>query len=704
MSDELTIQGGVDQALLTGLVDLARRVDAAKKSSDELAESVKQQPGAWARAEAGFQGFLGRAKDFWESSSRFGEAYKNIKEPLGDITEGLVSAAEGTARLASEQARLDRVQQDLGVSLREAQDYAGGFARETEIATAAITLQGQGLRVTQRELDALTRLGMRRAADTGKEFAEVMESVTETVLEGGDELGKLAPELLAVADGSHSAGQRLAAMVTAAERAGPATRDARTEMERYRAAIESSQRQMAAGFVDGLTRLSQLTSQTRDARDASDEWDRSMRAVGTTFATVASAALNGVGAIAGVVATAIATVPALLQGTGNAVREFTNVDNLRRGVAGERAGAAFRAALNNETITSLTDFVEARVSALEAIASDALDDRTTAAPEAPGGPTAAQRARDRRLRTTSNDALAGNSDSDTDDGADRGKKFGARDRLRASDTDLAERRRSVDALLAQERERQSAEDERTTAAKGARDARDAEAFGRSDAGRFQTRQQEIAEQREQRAQEQRLERMRSFTDRWRDLHTEQVDITAQAMDSLAGAIDAGGEAIGGAWEQIVTGQKDVADSLQDGLKSYLLTVAKRESIEGGTEIAKGLSALAGIVTAPLAPGHFAAAAAHFAVAAATGVAGAAIPASAGSAAGRGGGSSASSGPRERPLTSNAQNAATGGGNVYNFTFGGGIIMGTPRDVAQGVVGLLNDPSNGAVINARRVQG
>lgn len=53
MSDELTIQGGVDQALLTGLVDLARRVDAAKKSSDELAESVKQQPGAWARAEAG---------------------------------------------------------------------------------------------------------------------------------------------------------------------------------------------------------------------------------------------------------------------------------------------------------------------------------------------------------------------------------------------------------------------------------------------------------------------------------------------------------------------------------------------------------------------------------------------------------------------------------------------------------------------------
>lgn len=704
MSDELTIQGGVDQALLTGLVDLARRVDAAKKSSDELAESVKQQPGAWARAEAGFQSFLGRAKDFWESSSRFGEAYKNIKEPLGDITEGLVSAAEGTARLAAEQARLDRVQQDLGVSLREAQDYAGGFARETEIATAAITLQGQGLRVTQRELDALTRLGMRRAADTGKEFAEVMESVTETVLEGGDELGKLAPELLAVADGSHSAGQRLAAMVTAAERAGPATRDARTEMERYRAAIESSQRQMAAGFVDGLTRLSQLTSQTRDARDASDEWDRSMRAVGTTFATVASAALNGVGAIAGVVATAIATVPALLQGTGNAVREFTNVDNLRRGVAGDRAGAAFRAALNNETITSLTDFVEARVSALEAIASDALDDRTTAAPEAPGGPTAAQRARDRRLRTTSNDALAGNSDSDTDDGADRGKKFGARDRLRAADTDLAERRRSVDALLAAERERQEREDERTTAAKGARDARDAEAFGRSDAGRFQTRQQEIAEQREQRAQDARLERMRDWTDRWRDLHDEQADITATTMGSISSLIEGGGEAIGNAWNLIVTGQADAGEAFQKSLSEFLLGVSKREAIEGGIELGKAASALAGVVTAPLAAGHLAAATVHFGVAAATGIGGAAIApnVSAASNAGRAGGA-ASSAPRDRPLTSSTQGGGGGATTNISITLGGGVILGTAPQLAQEIGGLLNDPRNGFTLNPRRVR-
>lgn len=245
--------------------------------------------------------------------------------------------------------------------------------------------------------------------------------------------------------------------------------------------------------------------------------------------------------------------------------------------------------------------------------------------------------------------------------------------------------------------------QRADAFRREQEQKDRNAPDRSDAGMFLARQRERELAREDQLQEGRLERMRSFTDRWRDLHTEQIDVTAQAMASISSAIGAGGEAIGGAWEQIVTGQKDVADAAQDALKGFLLSVAKRESVEGGTEIAKGLSALAGIVTAPLAPGHFAAAAAHFAVAAATGVAGAAIPASAGSAAGRGGGSSASNGPRERPLQRESD-ARAGGGNTYNFTFGGGVIMGTPRDVAQGVVGLLNDPANGAVINARRVQG
>ena len=254
-------------------------------------------------------------------------------------------------------------------------------------------------------------------------------------------------------------------------------------------------------------------------------------------------------------------------------------------------------------------------------------------------------------------------------------------------------------ILDTEEEQARAVRSRAEAFQREREQKDRAAPDRSDAGMFLARQRERELAREDRLQEGRLERMRSFTDRWRELHEEQVDVTAQAMGSISHAIDTGGEAIGGAWEQIVTGQKDVADAFQDSLKGFLLSVAKREAIEGGTEIAKGLSALAGIVTAPLAPGHFAAAAAHFAVAAATGVAGAAVPASAASAKGSSGGSSA---PRERPLQREQDARGGSGGNTYNFVFGGGVI-GTPRELAGHFADIMNDPSTGFRLSPRRVQ-
>ena len=279
-------------ALTRSARDAAAGTSSLAKAAKEAGEEAGGLGSGWQRAERAFQGFLSKAGEFWESSSRFGEAYRNIREPVSDTIEGLSQAAESTARRASEQGRLDRVQTDLGLSFRHAQDYAGGFARETELATAALTLQGQGLRVTQRELDALARLAMRRASDSGKEFSEVMENAVESVTEGGDALGKLAPELLTVADSSHTAGQRLAAMVEAADRLPPATRDARSEFERYTASVQSSQRQLAAGFVEELAHLDSLTAKTHDARDAADDWNTSMRAVGSTRAPAGPAALG----------------------------------------------------------------------------------------------------------------------------------------------------------------------------------------------------------------------------------------------------------------------------------------------------------------------------------------------------------------------------------------------------------------------------
>lgn len=751
MSDEFVIEGRVDRSLLTDLDALDRALkgaaaqesafkakaealgeslteqvraqrehtrwvdqsrDAVRKAGDEMrrsAEEARKAASVWLQADTAVRRLGDGAKSFWESSSRFGEAWRNIRAPIADVTEAIDHAITRTAELATEQNRLDRAQQSLGLSLRRAQEGAGGFAEQTEIATAALTLQGQGIRATQAELDALVRLGMRRAQDTGRDLHDVLENLTEAVTEGGEEFGKVSPRLLAVADSSHSAGERLAALVVEAEKLGPASRTAADELGRMKEQVEGAQRAFATGFAEETTHLIQLTSNTRNAAEAAEEWNTSLRAVGSTAAYVLQLAVQGTGAVVGAVGYAGAAVSSLRLGIQNAV---TGGPGLRETFEQNTAG--------------MREFLDARVSALEALARDQETQRTEATPTA--GPTMGQLARNRLLRSRTNQQLEGNEPAARPDMTftrdetglfNNNRRGGGRTRRAPEDTtdDAIRAQREANARAARFRAGEGefanflgfgAADERSRAAATARDTfqreRDADAFARSDEGMALTRGREREQQREQQAQEQRLEQMRSFTDRWRDLHTEQADITAQAMDSISGAIDAGGEAIGGAWEAIVTGQKDVADALQDGLKSFLLSVAKREAIEGGVEIAKGLSALAGIYTAPLAPGHFAAAAAHFGIAAAAGVGGAAIPASAPSSKGASGGSSASSGPRERPLTSNAQNAAAGGGGVtYNFTFGGGVIMGTPRDVAQGVVGLLNDPSNGAVINARRVQ-
>lgn len=685
MSDDkrMEIDGEVARRLITGLGDLKEALEKAQGASDKLEESAKKQPSTWERAEASFQKFLGRAKEFWESSSRFGEAYRNIKEPVADIAEGLLEAAERTAQLAAEQGRLDRTQADLGVSFRQTQEYAGGFARETDLATAAVTLQTQGIRIHQRELDALSRIAMHRAIATGKEFSEIMENATETVTEGGEELGKLAPELLRVADGSHSAGDRLAAMVQVAERLGPATRDAASEFERYTATVQSSQRLIAAGFVEELTRLDQLAGKTRDNRDAAEEWDRSMRAVGQTFAVITSAALNGVGAIAGTVATAIATIPALLQGTGNAFREFTNADNLRRGVAGDRAGAAFRAALNNETLTSLTDFVEQRVNALNALADGVTNDRTEASPETPRGPDAATRARDRRVRGTSNDALQGG-DANTDDGADRGKKFGARERLAASDADYERRMRAtgerIAPQLAAATEAQSSGD----AAKREQDRARAEEADRLK----ERRDQREAETREAERQTSLLvglfERQRNALQLLRDAGVNAYNSLTQASAEWFVALALGEEGATEAFTRTLA-QKSKQIAVENALLALQST-------------AEGL--YYAFTAPPIAATKFTAAAKFAAVAVAAGGAAAAIGTP--STSGGGGGTS----QRAAPLPSNRDqdqvSARAGGGNTYNFNFGGSVI-GTPRDLAARFAGIMNDPTNNFELNGRRVR-
>ena len=101
----------------------------------------------------------------------------------------------------------------------------------------------------------------------------------------------------------------------------------------------------------------------------------------------------------------------------------------------------------------------------------------------------------------------------------------------------------------------------------------------------------------------------------------------------------GGAMVEAAW-QAADGQKGAG--LQ-ALSDYLKTVSKQMAIKALVETALGVSALAGIVSAGLAPGHFAAAGLAAAAAAAAGAAGAATGAAASAVRGEGGGSGAGAG-------------------------------------------------------------
>lgn len=226
----------------------------------------------------------------------------------------------------------------------------------------------------------------------------------------------------------------------------------------------------------------------------------------------------------------------------------------------------------------------------------------------------------------------------------------------------------------------------------------------SDTGRFFARQRETALDRERREQEHRLDQRESFLDRWRRMNDEEIVVNDLLADSLKTTFSTITGSLTDHLEGLASG-KEKAAQFWRGLSGDVLAALGKEAF--GKAAFYGAEALGFLVT-----GNFASAATAGAASLAFGAAGGLLTYGA-SELGAGGAGAAqstaptgggSSGPRERPLQ-REQDARGGGagGNVYNFTFGGGVVLGTPRELAQSIAGVLNDPSNGAVINARRVQ-
>lgn len=194
--------------------------------------------------------------------------------------------------------------------------------------------------------------------------------------------------------------------------------------------------------------------------------------------------------------------------------------------------------------------------------------------------------------------------------------------------------------------------------------------------------------------EERLRVQESFSEQWERLHRRQANATTASVEIATTAVSKFGQAFGQHVNLILSGQESVGDGVFNMVTDVVTALGQEAIVKAAMETAEGVAAAAGVYTAPLAPGHFAAAAAFAAVGAAALGAGALIGAA------RGGGASATPAAPALPPPTQADAAASQGQSI-TIVYGAGIL-GSPRDLARHVRDVLVEGEQGGVRIPARV--
>lgn len=595
------VPSGADSLEL--LTRIATAVEALGAKTTSAAESGARSQSSWERLR--------------EELLRGAEAYNHITQSARDVAAQITATVEHFAAASSATDRLSRAQHDLGLNFEAAADGAGGYVDQMQVATAASTLAERGIRLTQTELNALAEVAQSYARTTGKEFSEVMESLTETVTEGGEELGKFDTRLLRVADTARfTANDRLHALVQRAGEITPAARTATESIEAMRAALTDADRVFSSAFVDGIARLNDSGDATNDFRTKVRELNDDIRAAGSATAEVVSRVANGVGALVGGLATGVASV---LTGLGAIGAGMAAVIQRRNPL--DAAQAYMRDAADNGLLGEFGRFTANRMVALERLSAEG-DERTTAAPQDPVADMvftqsdAAAAARDARARRTR-----------TGGGPDGILRTAA-----AKDAALkAERNARVLALLggssSEDLTRGSLSDalhlsgsgEITLPDDGKREQRVGAASGATAEDRFEAfrkgRDEERTRQREHDDLEEQYQAQLTFTERWEVLHRRRVHASEEAANSLQKVFSSLGDALSKHFEALLKGQESAGEAALAVVNDVLGAVGKEAFGKMGFFLAEGFGLLVS-GNLPAAGTAFAASAAYGAAAAA----------------------------------------------------------------------------------------
>lgn len=671
---------------------------ATSADIDRVVASIERLGQGTQKSDEAGQKSLSTWQRLSEAAKKAGETYTYVVGALTDLANKVGAAVNKIAAMSSEQAALDTSTARLGINLNTAADAAGRFTDETEVMDAANRLSAAGLHLTQDAMNELTA----RAAITSQtlrvDMRTAFDMVTTGVISGSERaLRPFGRDMANLGGSTHTAQERLDAFVTTTRGMPRATDDAATSMARFRDSIDDAERTMAASFTAEIFRLHQISEATRGVTHDTEDSTHQLRAFGETAARVALQAANGIGAIVGEV------VAEILHVVGVAAVQISQLNALAHGeLPGSAASRARVDAANREWLgagsaaAGARSFADDRVAALNALDADTGATAGRGAVRSAIGMSPEARARaialgDQRMREGG--ALQANAIAAADrrhgggggghramsraqlsriaDKADANAQYQEQQELeRAFATPAEPAGPTGDAAWINGtdwRAKQQAQREGAEASYAAQRAAQLAAGAGTDP--MQQRAAQAAAQREQQQLDQRYQMQRTFTDRWEELHSRQTSAAEHAAAGISAAFESMGKAIGDHVQALIEGRENVGQALQGMAADTLMSIGKQAVAKGGMEIAEGIAAAAGIVTAPLAAGHFAAGAAFLAVGAAAGLAGAAIAPSAPSA------SAGSAAPSRETVVGSGYNGQTVGPptlvqHFYAPVFGG----------------------------------
>lgn len=608
-----------------------------------------------------------------------GEAARHInevRELVVSFAESLINAAERVGELAGEQQRLDANSARLGLNFQQAAQNAGGFVSEMQTMTLATALANRNIHVTQNELDSLARVGMARAVSAGKNVEEVFDSIGDSIIEGGEELEKFGSSLHSVADESHTASERLTALVQRGNETARTMSTAADDVARFRNELQQAGRYISTGFVEEMARLQTIGTTARQNTTDVAEMRREMEAAGRAAAYTLTLVADLGGIVIGTVAVAVRGLSGALQGINSMLRGGTFHDGT--------AGAA-------EDLRALTAFIDRRVASLSATSADAESRTSAPAAAAPTRApdmviTAEEIGIDPRTgrpirRAGSGGGGGGGSPRRATIEELMGRAF-ERTGPRAELPGVVGEQTSEQLRASTERIREELRTQREADQRKGR-----EAYERSDEGARAFVERERTAAREQRMLEQRRDQYRTFTDEMEQLSARRINVAREEAEFVNGSFQAMGRAFATHLTAFVEGREELGTALQGMLADTLKMISEEAAAKAGLELAGGFAALA-TYRYDAAAQHFAASGIYTAVAAATGVAGAALaPQTKGaSAAPTGGGNE-----RDRGAAPMSQGSTTGGGTtVINVAFNGPQFgTGGVVQAARQVVGVIN---------------